>query len=75
MYYETTYLKDRQDNAALRFHSTTFDAGTIATKANVKKLIIGHFSSKYEKLDEFLKETCAVFENTELATEGACFRI
>ncbi len=75
LYHETTYLKDKQENAALRFHSTTLDAGTIANKANVKKLIIGHFSSKYEKLDEFLTETCCVFENTELAIEGSCFRI
>lgn len=75
LYYETTYLKDKQDIATLRFHSTTCDAGTIALKANVKKLIIGHFSSKYERLDEFLDETCSIFKNTELAIEGACFRI
>ncbi|MEO5966830.1 MAG: ribonuclease Z [Ferruginibacter sp.] len=75
LYHETTYLKDKQENAVLRFHSTTVDAGTIANKANVKKLIIGHFSSKYEKLDDFLNETCCVFENTELAIEGSCFRI
>lgn len=75
VYHETTYLKDRQDSAALRFHSTTIDAGTIAVKANVKKLIIGHFSSKYEKLDDFLTETTSIFENTELAIEGACFKI
>lgn len=75
LYYETTYLKDKQDIAGLRFHSTTLDAGTMALKANVKKLIIGHFSSKYEKLDEFLNETCCIFKDTELAIEGACFRI
>jgi len=75
LYHETTYLKDLHERAAARFHSTTVQAGTIAQKANVKKLLIGHFSSKYETLDEFLKETAEVFENTELAIEGCCYSI
>jgi ribonuclease Z len=75
LYHETTYLKDLHERAAARFHSTTVQAGTIAKQANVKKLLIGHFSSKYESLDEFLKETVEVFENTELAIEGCCYSI
>jgi ribonuclease Z len=75
LYHETTYLKDLHERAAARFHSTTVQAGTIAKKAEVKKLLIGHFSSKYEKLDEFLIETKEVFENTELAIEGSCYVI
>ena len=75
LYHETTYLKDLHERAAARFHSTTVQAGTIAKKANVKKLLIGHFSSKYESLDEFLNETVEVFENTELAIQGSCYLI
>ncbi len=75
LYHETTYLKDLHERAAARFHSTTVQAGTIAKKANVKKLLIGHFSSKYEALDEFLNETVEVFENTELAIQGCCYTI
>lgn len=75
LYHETTYLKESADKAAERFHCTTHQAGTIALKASVKKLIIGHFSSRYETLDEFLTETMEVFENTELALEGACYII
>ena len=75
VYHETTYLKDLEQKAAERFHSTTLQAGKIAKLANAKKLIIGHFSSKYEFLDEFLAETKTVFENTELALEGVCFKI
>ena len=75
LYHETTYLKDLHERAAARFHSTTIQAADIAKKAGVKKLLIGHFSSKYELLDEFLAETCEVFENTELAIEGSCFII
>jgi len=75
LYHETTYLKDLHERAAARYHSTTVQAGTIAQKAGVKKLMIGHFSSKYETLDEFLSETRAIFENTELAIQGSCYII
>ena len=75
LYHETTYLNEASDKAAERFHCTTEQAGKIAHKAAVKKLIIGHFSSRYELLDDFLTETKAVFENTELALEGACYLI
>lgn len=75
LYHETTYLKDLEERAATRFHCTTVQAANIAKLSGAKKLLIGHFSSKYEFLDDFLTETKAVFENTELALEGACFKI
>jgi ribonuclease Z len=75
LYHETTYLKAYADRALLHFHSTTVQAATIAKKAGVKKLIIGHFSSKYEVLDEFLNETSEVFPDTELALQGVCFKV
>jgi ribonuclease Z len=75
LYHETTYLKDLHERAASRYHSTTTQAATIAKLANAKKLIIGHFSSKYEELDEFLVQAKEIFEETELALEGVCFKI
>lgn len=75
LYHETTYLKDLHERAAARFHSTTIQAGAIAKMAGVKKLLIGHFSSKYETLEGFLTETLEVFENTELALEGVCYKV
>lgn len=75
LYHETTYLKDLETRAIARFHSTTEQAANFAIKAEAKKLLIGHFSSKYEKLDEFLSEAKSVFENTELAIEGVSYRI
>lgn len=74
LYHETTYLEAASDKAAARFHCTTIQAGTIAKKGLVKKLLIGHFSSRYESLDEFLSETISVFQNTELAIEGTCYK-
>ncbi len=75
VYHETTYLKDLENRAAERFHSTTIQAGEIAKLAGAKKLMIGHFSSKYESLEPFLTETKEVFENTVLAIEGTCYKI
>jgi ribonuclease Z len=73
VYHETTYLKDLETRAIERFHSTTVQAGKIAKLANATRLIVGHFSSKYERLDDFLTETKAVFENTDLALEGVTY--
>lgn len=75
LYHETTYLRDLSDRAASRFHSTTEQAATIALKAGVKKLLIGHFSSKYETLEQFELEAKEVFPNTELAIEGVSYRV
>jgi len=75
LYHETTYLKGNEDKAAARFHSTTLQAATIAEKACVKKLLIGHFSARYEILDDFLTETTSIFKNTDLALEGVSYRI
>lgn len=75
LYHETTYLKDAEDRAALRYHCTTTQAATIAQKANVKRLLIGHFSSKYEDVHPFLTEAKTIFTNTDLALEGITFKL
>ena len=75
LYHEATYLNALEQKAANRFHCTSSQAATIAKKANVKKLLIGHFSSMYETLEDFKTEATAVFENTEIAEEGLCYMI
>ncbi|MDE3124157.1 MAG: ribonuclease Z [Bacteroidota bacterium] len=75
LYHETTYLQNCEEKAALRFHTTSIQAGKFAANADAHKLIIGHFSSKYEFLDDFLKETKTVFPNTDLAIEGVTFLV
>jgi len=47
----------------------------IAEKAAAKKLLLGHFSAKFEDLSDFEKEAKEVFENTELAQEGVTYLI
>ncbi|RYF93406.1 MAG: ribonuclease Z, partial [Chitinophagaceae bacterium] len=73
LYHETTYLKELGERAYSRFHSTTWQAATIAKKAEVGRLLIGHFSSKYDKLDIFQQEAREVFAKTDLAIEGVTF--
>ena len=75
LYHEATYLHALQQKAASRFHCTSVEAATIAKKAGAKKLLLGHFSSMYESLEDFKTEACSVFENTELAIEGCSFMI
>jgi len=75
LYHEATYLRELEDRAVKRFHSTTTQAASIALKAGVEKLLLGHFSSKYEKLEEFELEAREIFQNTELAIEGVTYRV
>jgi ribonuclease Z len=75
IYHETTYLDNLRERAESRFHSTSKQAALIAKKANAKKLLIGHFSSKYPTLEEFEIEAREVFPNTELAIEGVAYPI
>lgn len=73
IYHEATYLHDQADKAYARYHSTSVQAATLARKAGVKRLLIGHFSSKYEMLEPFLLECLPVFPSTDLALEGATY--
>src|SRR4030095_6700690 len=70
LYHEATFMQDSSVRAELTFHSTTIQAARIARQAHVKRLMIGHFSAKYEDLQLVLEEAKTEFENTELAIEG-----
>jgi ribonuclease Z len=70
LYHEATFKKELSERAKETGHSTTFDAATIARKAVVKHLMIGHFSQRYRNLDELLVEAKDTFENTYLAESG-----
>ncbi|NVO02343.1 MAG: ribonuclease Z, partial [Bacteroidetes bacterium] len=75
LYHEATFAKDRNQNAIDKLHSTTEDAAHIAKKANVKRLIIGHYSARYDDLSLLLSETKNIFENSELAEDGKTFMV
>jgi ribonuclease Z len=75
LYHEATFMHEMAVVAHEKSHSTTIEAATIATKAKAKKLLIGHFSARYEDLQPLLTEARAVFQNTFLASDGENFQI
>ncbi len=70
LYHEATFLDSDLKLARSTMHSTAKQAAELALKANASKLIIGHYSSRYPKLDVFLDEAKKVFTSTVLANEG-----
>ncbi len=70
LYHEATFDNSLLHRADFTFHSTAEQAATLAHKAQVKRLLIGHFSARYKELNLLLEEAQAVFPNTMLATEG-----
>ena len=75
LYHEATFTEEHKKRATETCHSTAKQAATIAQKANVKKLIIGHYSSRYKELETHLAEAKSVFENTVLGEEGGVYLI
>ena len=75
LYHESTYCNDREDNARLYFHSTAEQAAKVARDAKVKKLILGHFSARYNDEEQLLKEAKAIFPYSSLANEGEIIEI
>jgi ribonuclease Z len=70
LYHEATFLNEMAARAKETFHTTALQAGEIAMKAEVKKLMIGHYSARYKDLQPLLEEAQLVFKNTILAKEG-----
>ena len=75
LYHESTYTAEHQDRAKLYYHSTAEQAAMVARDAHVGKLLLGHYSARYNDEDVLLKEAKHVFENSYLSKEGLCFKI
>jgi ribonuclease Z len=70
MYHEATFIEKHKDRAKATLHSTAIQAATIAKKAKVNKLLLGHFSSRYDGTDTHLQEAKTVFENSFAVEDG-----
>lgn len=75
LYHESTFLEKHAQLAPKTKHSTAKESATIAKKANVKQLILGHYSTRYDDISEFKKEANEVFENVVLAEDGKNFEL
>ena len=75
LYHEATFLHDLKKMADYTGHTTALEAAKIARKANVKKLILGHFSNRYNDLSVFLNEACEIFPETYLPEQLEAVKI
>ena len=73
LYHESTFLEKNKNLTITTKHSTAKQAATIALKANVGTLILGHYSTRYESLNDFKKEAKTIFDKVELAKDGKLF--
>lgn len=70
LYHESTFLEELKDLAEKTFHSTAKQAAQMAKLSNAKKLLLGHYSARFKKIEAFEKEAKEVFTNVECALEG-----
>ncbi len=70
LYHEATFAEDNRELAQGTGHSTGKEAATVALKAEVGRLIIGHFSARYKDIQPILSEAQAIFPETVAANEG-----
>jgi ribonuclease Z len=75
LYHEATFLHDMKSRADETHHTTALEAGEVAREAQVKQLIIGHFSARYKDLQPLHHEASQVFSHCHLATEGKWYAI
>lgn len=73
LYHESTFLESEEELAGKTMHSTAKEAATIALKAQVKQLILGHYSTRYEKISLFKEEAETIFPEVWLAEDGRSF--
>lgn len=73
LYHESTFLDSEAHLSERTMHSTAKEAATIALKANVKNLILGHYSTRYGNIELFKEQAQTIFQNVQLADDGKEF--
>ncbi len=73
LYHEATFMNEEAVRAKETFHSTAAQAGAIARDGGVKKLLLGHYSTRYSELTPLLLEAQAAFPNSFLSVEGETY--
>ncbi len=75
LYHESTYCEDNAKRAALYYHSTARQAAMVARDAGVRKLLLGHYSARYENEAMILKEAQEIFPESHLTKENDVFEV
>lgn len=75
LYHEATFENELAGRAAETFHSTAAQAANQAALAGVKKLFLGHFSSRYRETSIILEQAKTVFPQTETVEDGFSFTV
>ena len=75
LYHEATFLDELRERAEATYHTTAYQAGLFAREAEVRALMIGHYSSRYRDINPLLDEAASVFPSTRLAEEGITYDI
>lgn len=73
LYHESTFLQSDANLATKTMHTTAIEAATIAKKAKVGQLVLGHYSTRYDSINRFKEEAETVFANVLLADDGKSF--
>ena len=75
LYHESTYAEDNIEKARIYHHSTAAQAAMVARDANVGKMLLGHYSSRYRDESVLLDEAKAIFPNSYLTNEKLVFDV
>ena len=73
LYHEATFLDSEESLAEKTMHCTAKQAARIALKANVKQLVLGHYSTRYESIELFKDEATTISPEVLLADDGRSF--
>ena len=75
LYHEATFPEDMEEMAEKTHHSTTIQAASVAKAAGVKRLVVGHYSSRFPSVDFYLDQIKTVFAEATLANDGDIIEI
>ena len=75
LFHEATFAESELARAKETYHTTAAQAGRIAVEAGVRRLVIGHFSARYEDENVLLNEASAIYPDTILAKENLCISL
>ncbi|TDS14386.1 RNAse Z [Maribacter caenipelagi] len=73
LYHESTFLESEVELATKTKHATALQAAKVAKDANVKTLVLGHYSTRYKSIELFKEEASKIFPNVLLANDGKTF--